>query len=232
VHRKDVDIKGQQPSMYVNPLRHNGIIGWRLERVKQPPCLATVLPGRRWSVSPGMLGICPGPAVDLVTGGGVWNPGPNVEGLKYRGAAMTVKAETDAPARDIWELLIELSMSRMRQRFLATVTELGLSFPQAHALKVLRPGHPIAMRELADGLHCDPSNITGIVDRLGDRGLVERGSAPGDRRVKTLMLTEEGTALRMRLLDRLSEPPPGLGKLPVDEQRQLRDLLRRALLDD
>src|SRR4029453_16225567 len=100
-----------------------------------------------------------------------------------------------------------------------------------HALKVLRPGHPIAMRELADGLHCDPSNITGIVDRLGDRGLVERGSAPGDRRVKILTLTEEGSALRMRLLDRLSEPPPGLGKLTVGEQRQLRDLLRRALLD-
>ena len=145
---------------------------------------------------------------------------------------MTLKAETDAPARDIWELLIELSMSRMRERFLTTVTELGLSFPQAHALKVLRPGHPIAMRELAGELHCDPSNITGIVDRLGDRGLVERGSAPGDRRVKTLMLTEEGTALRMRLLDRLSEPPPGLGKLSIVEQRQLRDLLRRALLGD
>jgi hypothetical protein len=46
------------------------------------------------------------------------------------------------------------------------------------------------------------------------------------------MLTEEGTALRMRLLDRLSEPPPGLGKLSAGEQRQLRDLLRRALLDD
>jgi DNA-binding MarR family transcriptional regulator len=146
--------------------------------------------------------------------------------------AMTVEADTQTPDRQVWELLVELSMSRVRQRFLATVTELGLSFPQAHALKVLRPGHPIAMRELAGGLHCDPSNITGIVDRLGDRGLVERGSAPGDRRVKTLMLTQEGTALRMRLLDRLSEPPPGLGKLSTDEQRQLRDLLRRALLDD
>ena len=147
---------------------------------------------------------------------------------------MTVKAETGTPAvaRDIWGLLIEVSMSRVRQHFLHTITDLGLSFPQAHALKVLRPEHPIAMRELADGLHCDPSNITGIVDRLGDRGLVERGAAPGDRRVKTLMLTEEGTALRMRLLDRLSEPPPGLGKLSVDEQRQLHDLLRRALLDD
>ena len=147
---------------------------------------------------------------------------------------MAVDAQAGAPpvAREIWELLIELSMSRMRQRFLTTVTELGLSFPQAHAIKVLRPGHPIAMRELADGLHCDPSNITGIVDRLGDRGLVERGSAPGDRRIKTLMLTEEGSAMRMRLLERLSEPPPGLGKLALDEQRQLRDLLRRALLDD
>jgi DNA-binding MarR family transcriptional regulator len=62
--------------------------------------------------------------------------------------------------------------------------------------------------------------------------LVERGSAPGDRRVRTLMLTEEGTALRMRLLDRLSEPPPGLGKLSLDEQRQLHDLLRSALHDD
>ncbi len=147
---------------------------------------------------------------------------------------MTAKAATEAPpvAREVWELLIELSMSRVRQHFLHTITDLGLSFPQAHALKVLRPGHPIAMRELADGLHCDPSNITGIVDRLGDRGLVERGSAPGDRRVKTLTLTQEGAALRMRLLDRLSEPPPGLGRLRLDEQRQLRDLLRRALLDD
>jgi MarR family transcriptional regulator, organic hydroperoxide resistance regulator len=145
---------------------------------------------------------------------------------------MTVKAETGTPAREIWELLLEVSMSRVRARFLHTITELGLSFPQAHALKVLRPGHPIPMRELADSLHCDPSNITGIIDRLGDRGLVERGSAPGDRRVKTLMLTEEGTALRMRLLDRLSEPPPGLDGLSVDEQRQLRDLLRRALVDE
>jgi len=52
VHRKDADIKGQQPSTHVNPLRHNGIIGSGLEKVKQSPCLATGLPGRRWSVSP------------------------------------------------------------------------------------------------------------------------------------------------------------------------------------
>jgi MarR family transcriptional regulator, organic hydroperoxide resistance regulator len=226
-----VDIKGQQPSMNVNPLRHKGIIGSRREKVKQSPCLATMLALAGGSGSPECLAfvqVLPAILSPAVACGILLLP---LKGSSI-GAAMTVKAETATPvARDIWELLVELSMSRVRQRFLATVTELGLSFPQAHALKVLRPGHPVPMRELADGLHCDPSNITGIVDRLGDRGLVERGSAPGDRRVKTLMLTEEGAALRMRLLDRLSEPPPGLGRLRLDEQRRLHDLLRRALLD-
>src|SRR5215216_3185388 len=42
-HRKDGDIKGQQPSILVNPLRHNGIIGWRLAKMKRFPCVATVL---------------------------------------------------------------------------------------------------------------------------------------------------------------------------------------------
>jgi MarR family transcriptional regulator, organic hydroperoxide resistance regulator len=148
---------------------------------------------------------------------------------------MTVKAPGGAPprgpaaAREIWALLVELSMSHMRERFIGTVTELELSPPQAHALKVLRPGHPIAMRELADGLHCDPSNITGIVDRLEARGLVERGAAAGDRRVKTLLLTARGVELRARLLDRLSEPPPAIAALTAGEQRQLLDLLRRVV---
>jgi len=148
---------------------------------------------------------------------------------------MTVKVPGGAPprgpaaAREIWTLLVELSMSNMRERFIGTVTELELSPPQAHALKVLRPGNPIAMRELADGLHCDPSNITGIVDRLEARGLVERRAAPGDRRIKTLLLTRSGVELRGRLLDRLSEPPPAIAALTADEQRQLRDLLRRVV---
>ena len=142
---------------------------------------------------------------------------------------MTAKAATEAPAREAWELLIELSMSRMRQRFLTTITELGLSFPQAHALKVLRPGHPIAMRELADGLHCDPSNITGIVDRLEDRGLVERRGAPHDRRVKMLTVTPAGAELREQLDRRLTDPPEPLARLSSADQRALRDIMRRAL---
>jgi DNA-binding MarR family transcriptional regulator len=51
------------------------------------------------------------------------------------------------------------------------------------------------MWDLADHLDCDPSNVTGIADRLEGLGLVTRG--PGaDRRVKQLSLTDRGSALR------------------------------------
>ena len=132
-------------------------------------------------------------------------------------------------ASEVWELLVDLSMSSTRERLITAVSDLELSFPQAHALKLLLPGHPIAMRELAEGLHCDPSNITGIVDRLEARGLVERRAAPRDRRIKVLVLTRRGAELRARLLERLSEAPPAIARLSPDEQRQLRDLLRRIV---
>ena len=40
------------------------------------------------------------------------------------------------------------------------------------------------MRHLASLLKCDPSNVTFLVDRLEERGLVERQTDPADRRVK------------------------------------------------
>ena len=143
--------------------------------------------------------------------------------------APPVTGTSHGVAREVWELLLDLSMSVMRERFLATITELELSPPQAHALKVLQPDRPLAMRELAETLHCDASNITGIVDRLEARGLVERRVARIDRRVKTLIVTPEGARLRRRLLERLSAPPPAIGRLSPAEQRQLRDLLRRLV---
>jgi len=41
--------------MYVNPLRHKGIIGSRIEKLKQFPYLARISAGLRWSVSPECL---------------------------------------------------------------------------------------------------------------------------------------------------------------------------------
>ena len=85
------------------------------------------------------------------------------------------------------------------------------------------------MSKLAGVLGCDNSNVTGIVDRLEARGLVERRSSEHDRRVKMLVVTERGADLRRRLVERMSEPPAELAALPAAEQRALRDVMRRAL---
>jgi len=116
-----------------------------------------------------------------------------------------------------------------RTRFLAIAAELELAPAQLGALKSLEPGMPVPMSTLADALACDNSNVTGIVDRLEARGLVERRSAEHDRRVKMLVVTERGAALRRRLVERMSEPPPELAALSVADQRALRDIMRRAL---
>jgi DNA-binding MarR family transcriptional regulator len=142
------------------------------------------------------------------------------------GEAMATK--TLSPAAEAWALMQQL-FGPMRKRFMALASEHELSPPQLGALKALNPDHPPAMSELAEVLGCDNSNVTGIVDRLEHRGLVERRPAEHDRRVKHLALTDEGRELRERLAERMHAPPAALERLTPAEQRQLRDLLRRAV---
>src|SRR4051794_7591459 len=104
------------------------------------------------------------------------------------GGAMAVKSATrrrPSPASEAWALMHEL-FHASRRRFLAVASEFALSPPQVRALGVLDPDRPVPMSELAEALHCDNSNVTGIVDRLEDRGLVERRSAAHDRRGEKL----------------------------------------------
>jgi DNA-binding MarR family transcriptional regulator len=135
------------------------------------------------------------------------------------------------PASEAWALMHEL-FHASRRRFLAIASEFELSPPQVRALGVLDPDRPVPMSDLADALHCDNSNVTGIVDRLEDRGLVERRSATHDRRVKMLVVTARGAEVRDRLAERLEEAPPPLARLAPEDQRTLRDIMRRALDQD
>jgi DNA-binding MarR family transcriptional regulator len=52
---------------------------------------------------------------------------------------------------------------------------------------------------------------------------------PDDRRVRMLVLTPAGEELRTRALARFTEAPAGIAALTLEEQRALRDLLRKAL---
>jgi DNA-binding MarR family transcriptional regulator len=117
-----------------------------------------------------------------------------------------------------------------KPRFTELTEEFDLTGSQLHALYLL--GEPRSMGELAQRLVCDASNVTGLVDRLESRGLIERRPGPDDRRVKMLVLTPTGEELRSRALARFTEAPAGIAALTVDEQRTLRDLLQKALAAD
>ena len=130
-------------------------------------------------------------------------------------------------ASEAWVLMGRLFQVN-KGRFFAIASEFDLSPPQMHALRALDANEPMPMSELASQMHCDNSNITGIIDRLEDRELVQRRPAEHDRRVKHLLLTERGAELRERLGAAMAQPPAQLEKLSTDEQRQLRDLLRKA----
>jgi MarR family transcriptional regulator, organic hydroperoxide resistance regulator len=135
---------------------------------------------------------------------------------------------TNDPAREAWELLWRV-MQAHKGRVMALAGELGLAPMQLHALRVIEPGAELPMSSLAGKLFCDASNVTGIVDRLEARGLIERRPASYDRRVKLLALTDEGRRVREAAWQQLSQPPPEIAALPLGQQRALRDALRAAL---
>jgi MarR family transcriptional regulator, organic hydroperoxide resistance regulator len=132
------------------------------------------------------------------------------------------------PAHEAQKLFFEIGMAQ-RVKAGAALAQLGLGFAQAHALRMLDPDEPIAMSALAERLFCDASNVTGLVDRLEARGLVERRSDANDRRVKALTLTPAGVALRDQVVAVMSEPPDAIAALPATDQRALRDILARAV---
>jgi len=129
---------------------------------------------------------------------------------------------------EAWQLLVRFSFTQ-RSSLPAFAAELELSPAQCHLLNLIEPDRPMPMGQLADALSCDASNVTGLVDRLEQRGLLQRRPSVEDRRVKVLSLTPLGARLRAALLERMTTAPPTLERLSHEEQRELAKILRRLL---
>jgi DNA-binding MarR family transcriptional regulator len=119
-------------------------------------------------------------------------------------------------ARDVWRAMAEFTFANFqRGEHVRYLRELGLTPGHLKALAVLDPDEPRPMRALADALSCDASQVTWLVDRLEERGLVERRALASDRRVKTVALTPLGVETRLRLQAMYYEPPQDLLTLDV-----------------
>lgn len=133
------------------------------------------------------------------------------------------------PATEAWALTLDILMSERPPRVPAAAQEFELSPMGLKLVYMLEPGDAAPMSQLAETLFCDASNVTGIVDRLEARGLIERRDNPNDRRVKLIALTDEGVEARERIRARLHEPPAQIAALSAADKRTLRDVLRRAV---
>lgn len=133
-----------------------------------------------------------------------------------------------SPADEAWRLVTSL-FAVQKQRMSATAAELGLSIPVVMAFTRLDPADPRPMSELAESMRCDASYITNIVDRLEERGYVERRPAAHDRRVKELAVTAAGAAARERIVEQMHAAPASFAGLSDDDQLALRDILRRVV---
>jgi len=89
---------------------------------------------------------------------------------------------------------------------------LGISMTHLHVLTLLRHHGPLPMSRVADLLDGSLSSVTGIVDRMEERGLVRRVRVPDDRRIVLVQPTTEGLDL-------------------VDEVEIVRSDLARAVLE-
>jgi DNA-binding MarR family transcriptional regulator len=68
----------------------------------------------------------------------------------------------------------------------------GISMAQLHVLNLVESHGEMAMSRLAEMLDVSLSNATGLIDRIEERGFVERMRVPTDRRMVLVRLTPAG----------------------------------------
>ena len=71
----------------------------------------------------------------------------------------------------------------------------GLTGPQSLVIRTLDKYGSLSSVDLSRRLYVTPSNITGIIDRLGKKELVERIKKAGDRRIALITLTDKGISM-------------------------------------
>jgi DNA-binding MarR family transcriptional regulator len=104
---------------------------------------------------------------------------------------------------------------------------LELTYAQAKLIWRLKAGDTPSLKEAARRCGVDPSNLSGVVDQLTERGLVTSRPAVHDKRVRVIRLTGDGVRLRRRLVACLSQNPM-VGSLSATQQKQLLEILRNV----
>jgi DNA-binding MarR family transcriptional regulator len=125
---------------------------------------------------------------------------------------------TDDPTGDdaaqAWGQMVAFITGQDRLRALRLELDLGVGKSE---LLIRLARAPLTLREVAQAAEVDPSAATVAVDRLEQRGLVERRAHPDDKRRRLVHLTEAGRQAATTAQRILTEPPPALAALAADD---------------
>jgi DNA-binding MarR family transcriptional regulator len=101
-----------------------------------------------------------------------------------------------------------------------------LSIPQFDLLSTLTEREGLSQQELAERLYVTKGNVSGLLNRMVEAGLVERRPIPWDRRSNALHLTERGRQLALQgIAAQQAYVNRTLGTLPPDDLAELERLV-------
>ena len=129
---------------------------------------------------------------------------------------------------DILGFHIRLAHGAVYRQFTETFSDLGLTQKQVSVLWLIEDSHDIAQTDLGRRLQIDRATIMAIVNRLQERGYVERNRSTRDRRRQTLSITPAGHDALAKAWHANEEHEEWLkSRFTDDEVDTLIDLLRR-----
>lgn len=122
---------------------------------------------------------------------------------------------------DVDAILTEVGgwIGELRCASMGRMVQGNVSMSQMHVLWLLQHHGEMPMSRLADLLDVSLSNATGLIDRMDEKGLIERVRVPDDRRVVLVKPAEAGLrALSETELTKRERMRSVLGRLPVAER--------------
>lgn len=111
-------------------------------------------------------------------------------------------------------------MSQLKCATSEKLLRLGVSMAQLHIMYTLQRTGEMTMSHLAEVLDVSFSNATGLIDRIEERGFIERYRVPTDRRIVLVRVAPAGKTM-LGEVDALSDEllRSVLGRLPVSQLR-------------
>jgi len=128
----------------------------------------------------------------------------------------------ELPVVAVWQQVTHRLLAALEDE----VSDLGLSAAEINALACFGGEESRTVGQLVAATAQRPSTLTGVLDRLERRGLIERTSNPADRRSVLVRLTQSGRVTAARVAGAFADLER---RLPVDDVRRLLSVLDEAV---